>query len=203
MVIRHVATGLSGLAVSCAVLGTIPAHAGGAWLHFDRTSYAPGDTATAVSCIGYEHNADLGGPQDGPYYAYLARGDQQSSFADGLPVTAGASRLGEVAFRTGPVREPGSDVLCGPHHATTTFRVPDLAPGDHQLLVCNDPCRKPMADLLGGTLTVSTPLRLSAGGADESPREPLVVAATAALAVLTLALAVTKLRRDKAGAVSY
>ena len=140
------------------VLGPVrPAAAGGAHWRFDHDAYQPGVVATGVTAIGWEHNPGLGTPADGPYFAYLVPAEQPG---EGVAVSwpsipPGAVKVAQVEINEGPVEEaPGFWV--GPHHARLQFTVPALPAGRYEVLHCNVPCTKALADIIGGTMVIGT-----------------------------------------------
>ena len=140
------------------VLGLpVPASAGGATWRFDRAAYQPGDLATGVTAIGWEHNPDLGTPAEGPYLGYLVRAEPQGeATAAAWPnIPRGATEVARVEVYEGPVEEaPGFWV--GPHHARLRFTVPALPAGTYDVLHCNNPCTKPLADIIGGRIVIGS-----------------------------------------------
>jgi hypothetical protein len=156
MVSRRLLPGVAVVVVL--VLGaSVSASAGGAVWRFDRDQYKPGDVATAVTGIAWEHNPSLGTPEDGPYFAYLVSPDSADGVADaGVPwpgIPAGAIPVGQVETADGPVEEaPG--FLVGPHHARLRFTVPSVPAGSYHVRVCNRPCTKTLADIIGGQVVV-------------------------------------------------
>jgi hypothetical protein len=195
MVVRRFLAGVA--AVGALLLGTsTPAFGGGAVWKFDRDQYAPGEVATAVTGIGWEHNPELGTPADGPYLAYLFRADADD-FVGTKPwpnPPDNAVLVGEVEIGDGPVEEaPG--FLVGPHHARLQFTVPSLPAGNYQVQVCNNPCTKTLADIIGGHLAIarespvvpSPVVEPSATATDKAPSDsrdisvPLTLGVVAAL----------------------
>ena len=143
--------------VALAVVAS-PASAGGAVWHFAREGYQPGEIAISVTAIAWEHNEQLGTPEDGPFYAYLVGLEKlrelTSAETGSWPsIPDGAVRVAQIDVGLGPVEEyPGFFV--GPHHARIQFRVPDLPDGNYQVLHCNDPCTTSLADITGGSLII-------------------------------------------------
>lgn len=187
-----------------------------AW-SFDRDAYLPGDTAIAVTAVGWGHNPSLGTPADGPYFAYaLSLSDREAETDHWPQIPSSAIEVGEVQVGLDPVElSPG--FLAGPYHARVEFIVPDVAPGTYELLHCNRPCTKTLGDITWGRFVVigeqgaTVPpapsseapapiaIALSPSGptADPPPTGSLAVVVAAALA---LALVVTGSRLRKPGA---
>lgn len=139
------------LAAAALVLAPGTAHAGGSVWEFDRAQYQPGDVATGQAAIAWDHDADLGRPDEGPYHAWLLPpGVPQGPYPS---IPDGALRVAEIEVRDGPVElEPG--FLVGPHHARFRFPVPDLPPGIYAVLHCNDPCTSTLADITWGQVVI-------------------------------------------------
>ncbi len=164
-------------ALAIATMSAGLSSAGGSRLKFDQASYQPGDVAHAVAAVSYSHNTELGRPDGGPYFVYLAPFAAVEPGPPGVRwpyLPPGAVRVGDVAFRAGPVQEPGTDFLTGPDHVEAEFAVPDLSPGTYAAVVCDDPCRSSIGDVVHGRLTV-------AAAADRSPEvttRPAVITPT-------------------------
>jgi hypothetical protein len=140
-----------GAVASVAVVTAGPAFAGGSNWHFEHESYEPGETAHGVAAIAWEHNSQLGTPDDGPFYVYLI--DATRTVEHSWRPTADAIRVGVIETTEGPVEEqPGMWV--GPHGAKVSFTVPDLPDGKYAVLHCNDPCTTSLADITDGFLTI-------------------------------------------------
>lgn len=129
------------------------AAAGGATFEFDAPSYQPGERAFGWANVSWDHYDFLGGPEDGPYHVYLLPFDPETSYDrpwDVIP--ADATYVADLEVHEGPYDHNG--VRFGPDHATVEFTVPDLAPGEYEVLHCNDPCADQLGDLIWGELTV-------------------------------------------------
>jgi hypothetical protein len=81
-----------------------------------------------------------GGPDDGPYFAYIVprRGPQWAAFP--MVVTDDHIYVGEVVFS----ESDDPRVM----DVTLDFVMPDVAPGNYGLVYCNDPCTR----LIGPTM---------------------------------------------------
>lgn len=136
------------------VVAATTASAGGAVWDFDRPSYRPGEEATASTAVSW-NDAGLGQPEDGPYLAYIHRTPPPDAvFHDEWPfIPAEAMQVGEVEIGLGPIEEDG--VLTGPNHAVVRFTVPDVPPGQYDLLHCNVPCTTTFADITWGQFVVT------------------------------------------------
>jgi hypothetical protein len=132
------------VATSCLAL-TAPASAGGSNWTFDREHYEPGDTVGAWAAIAWEHNPDLGTPEEGPYLAYLVPYTRDAE--PGVPQTY----VGNILVSLEPY-DVGFGRF-GPHHAEITFRVPALPPGHYNLVVANA-AGKSIGDLTDGFLWI-------------------------------------------------
>jgi hypothetical protein len=143
-----------------------PASAGGSNWELDRPRYHPGDTAFAWAPVAWEHSDTLGTPEDGPYSAWLVPlADPPTwSWPNVPPVD---ERVATLVISLDPYEQGG--VRFGPHHATVEFTVPDLPPGDYELVHCNTPCTTPLGDITFGELTIAP-----------SPRPPPTTTAVAA-----------------------
>ncbi|HVE98573.1 MAG TPA: hypothetical protein VNA12_05275 [Mycobacteriales bacterium] len=197
-------------AVLLAVLASVAAGsvgwAGGATIEFAEPSYQVGDVAYGASAVAYRHNPDLGAPEEGPYYLYLAPATPPSPNRPWPFVPPGAIRVATVQFRKGPVQEPGTTFLSGPDHVVVEFTVPTLAPGDYDTIVCDDPCESSLGDLVDGRFVVAPgqrspnalPVTLAAGRGEESSRR-IVVVASGAFLVAGCAAVLAHRRRRFAG----
>jgi hypothetical protein len=116
----------------------IPAGAaagGGAVFNFNRDYYVPGDMAVGqtVFSTSKEHRHLL----DRTFYAYLI---PESRWIDPPRIPKGSVPIGTVSL----------DGL-----AQVSFRIPDVAPGDYTVGMCDRPCRHAyVGDLVGGWITV-------------------------------------------------
>lgn len=150
------------------IASAVPASAGGSTWSFDAERYRPGELARGAAGIAWEHNPQLGTPEDGPYVVYLADADRPGA-AEGGRIPSDALRVGEVTITEGPVEErPGFRV--GPHGATVAFVVPDVPDGRYEVLHCNVPCTTTLADLTYGFIEVDA--GPDAAGAVASPVSP-------------------------------
>jgi hypothetical protein len=205
--------GIVGLLAFGVVLGAAgPVGAGGSNWDFDRDRYQPGDQAFAWASVAWEHNSDLGTPDDGPYGAWLLR-DGPTHDLNTIPDEA--VRVADVEISEGPYLADDG-LRYGPHHATVSFTVPDLAPGDYQLIHCNIPCTTWLGDITFGffritagpaattTTTTAAPVTttsaepagsLVAEGGDGAPPWALALAGAAAVGVVAGGIAL--LLRDR------
>ncbi|SRR6266545_3692979 len=137
----------------CIVTWAQPAHAGGSVWQFDADHYQPGARAFAWATVSWEHSDALGTPDDGPYFAYISRSapDMPSQFP---AIPPGAVRVADVKIGLEPYDIGG--VRFGPHHATIEFVVPDLPPGEYDVVHCNSPCTTTLGDITFGTLTIGS-----------------------------------------------
>ncbi len=120
------------------------AHAGASWLETERSAYAVGDHAVASGTFG--SGTHDGKVADGPFYAYLIRGDR--SITPG-PIPASAIPLGPLSIT--PAR---GNECCWV--ARVEFTVPDVPAGQYRLGYCNDPCTvHGIGDLEGGSFFVN------------------------------------------------
>jgi hypothetical protein len=133
---------VAGCISTALVLGNAEsAAAGGAVWKFDRASYLPGDRAVAHTTVSWFHNAALGTPEDGPYFAYLVAAATEWVFPQIPPDARGVGEIQVV-----------SEGLANP--ATIEFTVPDLAYGMYNVVHCNAPCTTTLGDLTDGELWV-------------------------------------------------
>jgi hypothetical protein len=152
------------------LVGNGPARAGGSTWTFDRDSYEPGDVAHGWAPVFWEHNPDLGTPEDGPYLAFVAPVGPGFGFGAEATIPDGAVRVAEIQVHLEPYDAGG--VRFGPHHATLAFTVPELAPGMYQVWHCNDPCTTTLGDLGWGSFwigPVGDPVAVSPPPPDPSP----------------------------------
>ncbi|MGQ0824297.1 MAG: hypothetical protein ACT4OX_04545 [Actinomycetota bacterium] len=145
---------LTVLVVVYAVVSSAPpAAAGGATWSFDRDGYRPGDVVIARTGISWEHNPQLGTPDDGPYFAYIVPWPYLGPW---MNIPANAEPVGQIATQLEPIEEsPGW--VTGPHGARVEFVLPNLEPGWYELLHCNDPCTTKLADITFGVFPVLHP----------------------------------------------
>ena len=182
------------------------AWSGGSTIKFDESSYHVGDVAHGAAAISYRHNPDLGAPEDGPFYLYLAPAQPPSPNRPWPFVPPGAIRVATVQFRKGPVQEPGTTHLTGPDHVVVEFTVPTMPPGDYDTIVCNEPCKTSLGDLVDGRFVVAPgqrspnalPVTLAAGRGEGSSRRIVVVASSVFL-VAGFAAVLAHRRRRFAG----
>jgi hypothetical protein len=122
-------------------LGT-PAEAGGSTFNFNRRWFAPGQEVVGRAQFS-DSVRDQGRIADGPYFAYLVRGDR---LIDPPRVPRDAIPLSRVRMRAvGP----------GIWEASIRFVVPDVLPGIYTVSLCNDPCRNAfVGDLMGAWISV-------------------------------------------------
>jgi hypothetical protein len=125
---------------------TVPAvSAGGGRWNFNR-AYVVGERVTVTEIVWIQPDArNLGGIDDGPFSAYLVKWPADDY---PIPLPADAIDLGPVLIE--PRRQS--------EHADVTldFLVPEVEPGDYVVSLCNDPCRKPLGDLLPSSITIAS-----------------------------------------------
>jgi hypothetical protein len=131
-------------AVLLALLSVNPVAAGGGGSTFDfnRRSFAPGQTVVGSTQFsdGIEEQGQVA---DGPYFAYLVRGE---TFIEPPHLPHDAIRLGRVKMHR---------FDSGIWEASIRFVVPDLPPGTYTVSLCNDPCRNAfVGDLMGAWISV-------------------------------------------------
>jgi len=142
---------LIALAGACFVGGGA-ADAGGSTWNLDRESYERGDFATGWASVAWEHNPDLGTPDDGPYFAFVAPVGPGFGFGAAATIPDGALRVAGIQVHPEPYDAGG--VRFGPHHATLEFTVPDQPPGMYEVWHCNDPCTTTLGDLTWGVFWI-------------------------------------------------
>ena len=129
--------------------------AGGSVWHFDRY-YQPGEHVESSTTAAWGHNPNLGTPEDGPYFVYMATDENLSSWPGIQPDwmlvgVVDVSRLGT----------PNASSAT----ATARFEIPDVAAGEYHIFHCNDPCTTTLGDVVGGW-----GLRVVAGDAGRPPQ---------------------------------
>jgi hypothetical protein len=140
--------------------------AGGAPIRFDEGQFAPGDTATAMVGTNWR-SGRYGTAGDGPYFLLMLSVDHAEVPVGPWPWDPEvAPMVGLIEMGDGPVLYEGSQV--GPDHIRVTIEIPQLAPGEYYLVVCNPDCSKILGDLQGGLVEVTE----GSGG-----RDPAEVAA--------------------------
>ena len=110
-----------------------PSSAGGSSWVFEREHFQPGDTVFVWAQVAWAHNPSLGTPDDGPYRAYVVPSSPDA--LDGHPLDGAATPVGELVISLEPYETHG--VRFGPHHATLTFTMPNLPPGQYLLVNAN------------------------------------------------------------------
>jgi hypothetical protein len=113
-------------------------------LRFEREYYVPGEEARG-STLFWVEVATVADRE--PYYAYLLPAGMRFE----PPVIPDAAiLLGALEIDLLPEGE------ANPARASLDFRVPKVAPGGYQVVLCNRPCRDDMVgDLIGGSLNVA------------------------------------------------
>jgi hypothetical protein len=189
-VVRRVLVGLALFGV-VPLAANPPAFAGGGMWKFDREGYEPGEVATAVVGVAWEHDPELGTPAEGPYFAYLFPVDSVLTKPWPNPPD-GALLVGEVEVGPGPVEEaPGFRV--GPNHARLRFTVPSLPAGRYEVRVCNRPCTKSLGDITWGVVAVGATASgpgAAATTASASPRAAATVRESRGIAESTWLLVI-------------
>jgi hypothetical protein len=163
---RHVLLALVVAVLVAGVLGGArTASAGGSNWELDREHYSPGDELFAWAPISWEHNANLGTPDDGPYDAWLAPLPPPGSTEE-QRVPAGAVPVGEIEVSLAPYGD--GPIKFGPHHAELRFVVPDLPPGQYQILHANT-AGKTLGDLTFGFFWIDASEAGAAGATRGTP----------------------------------
>jgi len=120
------------------------ASAGGGRWNFDD-AYVVGQRVTVTEPVWIKPDGRyLGGIDDGPFSAYLVRGSADDYH---IPLPADAIGLGPVLIEPRHQSEHGD--------VTLDFLVPAVEPGDYVVALCNDPCRKPLGDMLPTAITIA------------------------------------------------
>lgn len=121
----------------------VPAEAGGSVFSFHNRWFAPGQTVAGKTEFGTASN-HAGRVSDGPYFAYLLRGDR---WIEPPHVPRDAIRVGQVEM---------SRAANGFWSASLRFVVPNVRPGQFMVSLCNDPCRSSnVGDLVGGWIFIA------------------------------------------------
>ena len=116
---------------------------GGSTFDFHRRWLAPGQRVFGHTQFG-EGGQGQGRVSDGPYFAYLVRGDR---FIEPPDIPRGSVRLGTVRMH----RLHG-----GIWEASIRFVVPNVRPGTYTVSLCNDPCRNAyVGDLMGAWTSIA------------------------------------------------
>jgi hypothetical protein len=122
-----------------------PASAGGSHLDPVKDRYETGEAATLVGYIG---PGQLGWVEDGPFYAYLVPGPDETLGGTPLAPPSGTA-LGPLT-----VEETGAGGYLA-LRISITFTIPsDLAPGPYAVTYCNASCDQGIGDLIGGYVYV-------------------------------------------------
>lgn len=130
------------VALGVGALGS-PAEAGGSTFDFHRRWFAPGQSVTGTTRFS-DWTGATGRVADGPYFAYLVRGDQ---LIEPPLLPRKAIRLGEVGMK-----HVNGDIW----KASIRFVVPNVRPGTYTVSLCNDPCRNAyVGDLMGAWISIA------------------------------------------------
>lgn len=150
--------------VTAILLGVLASAAfgGGAVWHFEGY-HRPGDVVESTTSVAWDHNSDLGTPDDGPYLIYLAPADAVPASWPSIPEKGMLVGIVEVYMGPYVAADGGS---YGPNTAIARFEIPDVPPGDYQIFHCNDPCTATLGDIVGGWS-----LRIVGGGDGRSADE--------------------------------
>lgn len=123
-------------------VNSVAASGGGSTFDFNRRSFAPGQTAVGTTQFS-DAVEEQGRIADGPYLAYLVRGE---AFIEPPNVPHDAIRLGRVKMH-----RSGNSIW----EASIRFVIPDVPPGTYTVSLCNDPCRNSfVGDLMGAWISV-------------------------------------------------
>ena len=128
---RRIVRGSIAVPLVLLAVGVIPGTAGaggGDWLETERRHVAIGDTTIARSTFNASVNYQDGRVSDGPFQAYLVRGQR---WIDPGHVPASAVPLGALEITE---RGEWND------RATIRFTVPDVRPGLYAIDYCDVPC---------------------------------------------------------------
>ena len=143
------------LALSAMVMATtpLPATAGGWWtspqLEHQTPALGIGESTTVTAQVMFP-TADeaVAARTEGDYYAYLVRGFDKTALQEAMTQPQPDSwwttphetiQLGQLTFGRND-----SNLI----NASVTFVVPDVEPGEYDLMLCNRGCSKPLADVV-------------------------------------------------------
>jgi hypothetical protein len=116
---------------------------GGSTFDFHRHWLAPGERVFGRTQFG-DGDQGQGRVADGPYFAYLVRGDR---FIEPPDLPRDAVRLGQVRMHR---------IGGGIWEASIRFVVPNVRPGTYTVSLCNDPCRNAyVGDLMGAWISIA------------------------------------------------
>jgi hypothetical protein len=101
---------------------------GGAYVEFDETYYAPGDEAVAEAYVSVPPEK-RGLLARGPFWLYALPAGTE--LVPGRPIPVGAVRLAPLEI---------GDEDDGWYELVATFTMPELAPGDRVVGMCDEPC---------------------------------------------------------------
>ncbi len=134
------------LAAALVLAAEQAAAGGGSSVSYDQASYQPGDAVSAWIDVYDIDQARA----DGPFGAWLSL-VEDGNWGELSPT---AVYVGDLTFHDGPA----PDGVVSPYHATIDFTLPDLAPGEYTMNVCNWPCTTGLADMTwGGDFLVPGP----------------------------------------------
>lgn len=148
---RRIAT--AGLLATLVASAALPAMAGGWWTYPQLDEPIPalgiGDTTTVTAQVLFTSTDEADAVQTaGGYYAYLVRGIdivgldeamRQANPGDWWTTPQETILLGQLTLG------PNDSNLS---NATVTFVVPEVAPGGYDLMLCNQGCSVPLADVV-------------------------------------------------------
>jgi hypothetical protein len=134
-----------GLVVGSLLAINIPTvSAGGGRWNFDD-AYVVGEHVVVTEAVWIQPEARyLGGIDDGPFSTFLVKGSPDDY---PIPLPVDAIDLGPVLIEPRHQSEHGD--------VTLDFFVPQVEPGEYVVALCNDPCRKPLGDMLPTPITIA------------------------------------------------
>ena len=133
---------------SFAILGMLllgafpaPASAGGVILDLRHDFYLAGEVVSGRSGVWLK--SSMGRLEDGPYFVYLSEMTKRIP----PPLPRGSLNVAPLDVEPRPTGQYGD--------ASFEFVLPQVEPGRYWLTFCNDPCTKPLGDLMGAELIVA------------------------------------------------
>lgn len=124
-------TRIAAVTVLAGLVAWFPAPAGangGAYLAFDETYYVPGSPASGETYV-FVPDANASLLDRGPFWLYAL--PDGVSLAEGRPLPASAVQLGQLT-----IEQDGKEN----YELSARFTIPELAPGDYTVGVCNAGC---------------------------------------------------------------
>lgn len=148
-----------------------PASAGDSWL---EPAWEQVEAGQSISLAADISRGQLGWVKDGPFYAYLSGEAYGKTLHAGTGGAVTDVPLGELM-----ITERDRHL-----RASIDFTLPEAAPrGEYRIVLCNDPCKTGLGDLIGGLLYVGIDPPLSEDELATAPSQPAEASFAGAVAI--------------------